>query len=96
MTISLRAIRILRWLPHSARVDRHLDRCAALAVLYAPFGDNVKPLRLAHVLGLIPLPGFLPGEVEVSGVRVDSVFSDYNLGSDSTPVILDRSDFIKG
>ena len=56
---ALWAIRILRKFPHTWRFDRHLDDCAALAV-WTPLFDSVPPLRLAHVLKLIPLPCLNP------------------------------------
>jgi hypothetical protein len=59
MSAALRLIRILRWIPHTARFDCHLTDCAALAVIYHPFGD-VEPLRIKHVLKLERLPSFLP------------------------------------
>jgi hypothetical protein len=64
--IALLAIKILRRLPHSERIGRHLDRCAALAVFYAPFGEGVPELRLGHVLGLVPLPSVVPGSADLS------------------------------
>jgi hypothetical protein len=40
------------------RFDDHLTNCAALAVIYAPFG--AEELRLSQVLRMTPLPDFLP------------------------------------
>jgi hypothetical protein len=57
---ALWAIQILRKFPHTWRFDRHLDDCAALAVLIPLFEASVPPLRLAHVLRLIPLPNLNP------------------------------------
>ncbi len=58
---ALWAIRVLRKFPHTARFDRHLDDCAALAVLVPLFEASVPSLQLAHVLRLIPLPCLNPG-----------------------------------
>jgi len=57
---ALWAIRVLRKIPHTARSDRHLDDCAALAVLVPLFEASVPSLKLAHVLKLIPLPCLNP------------------------------------
>lgn len=57
---ALWAIRILRKLPHTARFDRHLDQCAALAVWAPLFEAGVPALQLAHVLRVIPLPCLNP------------------------------------
>jgi hypothetical protein len=54
--LALWAIRVLRALPHTARFDKHLTDCAALAVVYEPFGETLVRLRLAHVLRIAPLP----------------------------------------
>ena len=52
-------IRLLRRIPHSRRFDCHLTDCAALAVIYHPFGE-AEPLTIKHVLRLDPLPPFFP------------------------------------
>lgn len=43
-------IRVLRFLPHTARFDRHLTDCAALEIFYD------KPITFRHILLLDPLP----------------------------------------
>ena len=68
--LALWIIKILRALPHTARFDRHLTDCAALAVVYGPFADTLERLRPAHVLRLTPLPNFLPFVSHMAGTRV--------------------------
>jgi len=58
MDAALWLVRVLRRLPHTAAFDRHLTYCAALAVIYHPFG--AEPLKIAHVLRREPLPPFVP------------------------------------
>ncbi|WOJ91078.1 hypothetical protein RZS28_07300 [Methylocapsa polymorpha] len=67
---ALWAVRILRKFPHTARFDRHLDDCAALAVWFPLFESGVSPLRLAHVLRLAPLPSLDPGFSDPMDSRV--------------------------
>jgi hypothetical protein len=55
----LTLIKILRRVPHTSAFDRHLTDCAALAVLYSPFG-GAEALTVRHVLQLDPLPPFYP------------------------------------
>lgn len=56
MNTSLLAVRIARHLPFASKFSEHLDRCAALEVLYRPFDPNLPRLRLSHVFGLARLP----------------------------------------
>jgi hypothetical protein len=60
MSLALTAVRVFRWIPRTAGFDAHLDRCAAIEVLYIPYDDRFSPLRLLHVLRMVPLPKFLP------------------------------------
>jgi hypothetical protein len=68
---ALWAIRILRKFPHTARFDRHLDDCAALAVWVPLFEASVPPLRFAHVLGFISLPCLNPSFPDPMNGRVE-------------------------
>src|SRR6185437_10821646 len=94
--LTLLAIRILRWLPRTARFDAHLDRCAAIEVLHVPYDDRFRPLRLAHVIGAIPLPQFLPGLPNIGCENVEIAgFSDNIVKGETTPVIRDRGNTVE-
>ena len=69
-TLALWAIRLFQRLPHTARFEAHLTDCAAIAVVYAPFG--APELRLAHVLRISPLPDFIPRFDDAGGDDVDA------------------------
>src|ERR1700726_2134519 len=60
MSLALTAIRVLRFVPRTPAFDAHLDRCAAIEVLHVPYDDRFSPLGLAHIVGIVPLPDFLP------------------------------------
>jgi hypothetical protein len=64
---ALFAVRVLRWLPRTREFDKHLTDCAALELLYAPYSD-AAPLKLSHVLRLVPLPMVVP-----SGFKLDDL-----------------------
>jgi hypothetical protein len=76
--LALWVIRVLRALPHTARFDKHLTDCAALAVVYGPFDDTLERLRLSHVFRLSPLPDFFPGVPHVTRKRVEESVSSYD------------------
>lgn len=63
MTPQLWMIRVLRWLPRTARFDSHLTDCAALAVIYAPW-NGCEDLRFSHIFKLRPLPLFIGPDAE--------------------------------
>lgn len=92
---ALLAVRILRRLPHTAKFDSHLTDCAALELIYRPYGDVSEPLRLAHVLKLIPLPSFLPSDSEPMNVGIGTIASDGTLGRPLTPVVFDATQLFK-
>jgi hypothetical protein len=56
---ALRLVSLLRKVPHTVRFDRHLDDCAALGHV-AYLGEGLPSLRVAHVLGFIPVPRLCP------------------------------------
>src|SRR5580704_14465854 len=93
---ALWTIRLLRWLPRTARFDAHLTDCAALAVLYFPFGDAPEDLKLAHVFRLVPLPSFIPGDAEPMDERVATTLSNRNGRRDVAPVVIDAAHLFKG
>lgn len=65
---ALTLVRILRAIPHTRAFDRHLTECAALSVLYHPFGGVPFPLTWRMVLRLDPLPPFVPPEAYTENV----------------------------
>ena len=86
MSLALFAVRLLRLLPHTQRFDAHLTDCAALAVVYGPFG--AARLTLSHVIGISPLPDFIPGLTNARDQGVDApVPSDNDFGSFMNPVV---------
>jgi hypothetical protein len=60
MSLALIAIKMLRKLPHSRGVDRHLDDCAALEILHGAFPMQHPSLRITQVIGAISLPDLQP------------------------------------
>lgn len=66
--VALWAVRVLRKFPHSRRFDRHLDDCAAVAVLNLAFPER-PPLRLAHVMRAVALPDLQPSPVDMEPER---------------------------
>src|ERR1700719_1748513 len=94
-SLALWAIRILRRLPHSARFDAHLTDCAALGVLYAPFGEAPEGLRLSHVVGLVPLPSLLPRGLEPMDEGIKPAACDSHLRGDVAPIVFDATHLFK-
>jgi len=95
-SLALWAVRILRRLPHTRKLDAHLTDCAALAVLYFPFGDAPEDLRLSHVFRLVPLPRFIPSDAEVMNEGVTPALTDRDLRGNVTPVVIDAAHLFKG
>jgi hypothetical protein len=56
---ALRLVSLLRKVPRTVRFDRHLDDCMTLGVV-TNLGEDLPSLRVAHVLGLIPVPRLCP------------------------------------
>lgn len=54
-SIALWAVRVLRKLPHTRRLDKHLDDCAEVEILRLAFPER-PALSIAHVVGAIALP----------------------------------------
>ena len=69
MSIATAAIRMLRRCPRTASFDRHLDDCAALALFHS-LGEDLPPLRAAHVLRLVPVPSLYPAGTNAVADRV--------------------------
>jgi len=59
MSVAFRIVRALRRLPLSPRLHNRLDHCAALDVFHR-LGEDMPGLRIAHILGLVPLPSLYP------------------------------------
>jgi hypothetical protein len=81
----LRLVQALRWVPRSRAYDKHLTDCAALAVLYHPYG-GCPPLTWRHVLKLDhPLPPFAPAPPS-NVTWLEGYFSDqYEAGYRNKP-----------
>lgn len=71
-SIAIWAVRILRRLPHTRQFDKHLTDCAALHLLYAPYGDASESLKLKHVLKVVSFPNFLPCCLEPMNAGIGS------------------------
>lgn len=65
MSIGLRVIRVLRWVPHTVSFNNHLTKCAAYEIFYRLEEDDpprpLPPLSLSQVFGLSPLPDLRHG-----------------------------------
>ena len=96
MSPALRVIAALRKLPHSRRVDRHLDACAAHEVLYRQLDPGLPRLRISHVLGMAALPNFRPDLTDAGRERVHAAVFGHDDGwSTMAPPVLDHLDLVQ-
>lgn len=89
-------VRVLRRLPHTSRFEAHLNACAALEILYAPFDENFPRLRWAHVLRIVPLPDLSPGCTNMVGEGVEWEHPDDIDAGRETPDVFDKSFAVLG
>ena len=91
MTLALTIMRVLRALPRTGKLDSHLDRCAAIGVLYPAFYEDVPRLRAAHVLRIVPLPDFFPSGFDMVGERVERQQTDGVSAGSKAPAIFNSA-----
>ena len=90
MSLALWTIRVARRLPLSRIFERHLDRCAALAIVYAEELEHLGGIRVSHVLGIRDLPDPLYSLRRTQGERISAPVLASDVGAcGHTPPVVD-------